>query len=374
MKRKIVFVTFVIFASFVVKSAAQTPQGPTAEQVYKNIQVLTGTPAGDLNQAMHVMSAALGVVCEHCHVEGEGPAARREADDRPAKTTARRMMRMVKEINETQFGGRQMVTCFTCHRGSTKPVAVPDMVSFTEPKVVEAAPKLPAVDEVLSKYVDALGGSAAIRKITSRVITGTQYIPTGPGGRVPVPAIVEQYRKAPNLYVNIYRTPTFTISDGFDGKTAWSQDQNGRVTEPPMPERARATREADFYEPLNLKSQYASLIVTGLETVDGHDAFVVMGVPRGDNPEKLYFDAQSGLLLRKTTYLTTQTGGSPFRRNFDDYRLSNAGVKTPFTILLDPAGPRLLLWPTATLRVTTIEENVPIADSKFARPVPAAPR
>jgi hypothetical protein len=362
MKRRIVFVTFVIVVTFVVKGA-YAQQGQTAEQVYKNIQVLTGTPAGDLNQAMHLMNAALGVVCEHCHVEGQQPL-----DDRPAKTTARRMMRMVKEINETQFGGRPMVTCFTCHRGSIKPVAVPDMVSFTEPPAVEAAPKLPTVDDILSKYVDSLGGTAAIRKITTRVIKGTQYIATGPGGRLPVPAIVEQYRKAPNLYVNVYRTPTFTISDGFDGKTAWAQDQNGRVTELPMPERARAAREADFYEPLNLKAQYTGLVVTGLESVNGRDALVLMGVPRGDNPEKLYFDAQSGLLLRKTTYLTTQTGGSPFRKNFDDYRPSGAGVKAPFTIVLDPAGPRMLLWPTATLRVTGIEENVPIDDAKFMRP------
>lgn len=356
-----------------VPGSAQAPPGQTAEQVYKNIQVLTGTPAGELNQSMHLMNAALGVVCEHCHVEGEGAAARREADDRPAKATARRMMRMVKDLNEAQFGGRQVVTCFTCHRGSARPSGIPDMVSFTEP-AVEAPPKLPTVDDILAKYVEALGGSTALRTVTSRVLKGTQYIPTGPGGRDLVPATVEQYSKAPNLYLNVYRTPTFTISDGFDGKTAWSQGQNGRVTELPMPERERASRAADFYEPLNLKAQYSSLIVTGLETIGGRDAYVVMAVPRGDNPEKLYFDARSGLLLRKTTYLTTPTGGSPFRRNTDDYRVSKAGVKSPYAILLDPAGPRTLLWPTAMLRVTSLEENVPIDDARFARPVQAPAR
>ena len=71
-----------------------------------------------------------------------------------------------------------------------------------------------------------------IRKVTSRVITGTQFIPTGPGGTVPTPAAVERYQKAPNLAVTMYRAPAYAISQGFDGTTAWSQDQAGRVTEP----------------------------------------------------------------------------------------------------------------------------------------------
>jgi len=246
------------------------------------------------------------------------------------------------------------------------PVAIPDTVSFMEPKA-EARSVLPTIDQILAKYVDALGGEAAIRKVTSRVITGTQFIPTGPGGRDPMPAAVEQYRKAPNLYVNIYRTPTYTIADGFDGTTVWSQDQNGRVTEPVKLDADRARRSADFYEPLTLRQEYTSIAVRGVDTVNGHDVYVVVGTPQGDTPETLYFDVQTGLLLRRTTYLTTQAGGSPFRRNYDDYR-DSSGVKVPFVTLLDPAGPRTLLWPTSTLRVTAVKNNVAIDTSRFAKP------
>ena len=121
-----------------------------------------------------------------------------------------------------------------------------------------AKPALPTVDQILAKYVAALGGEAAIRKVTSRMITGTQFIPTGPGGTVPTPAAVERYQKAPNLAVTIYRAPAYAISQGFDGTAAWSQDQAGRVTEPVTLDVARAARAADFYEPLNLKRQYAT--------------------------------------------------------------------------------------------------------------------
>ena len=359
-------VVVLAYASRVEAQGRGQAAGQTAEQQFKNIQVLKGTPAGELNQSMHVINAALGVVCEFCHADGEGPAAGRELDVKPQKAVARKMMQMMMDMNRTQFGGRQVVTCFTCHRGSAIPVAIPEMVSFTEPKTV-TTPVLPTVDQILAKYVAALGGEAALRKVTSRVITGTQYIPTGPAGRVPTPASVEQYRKAPNLYLNIYKTPTYTISEGFDGTTVWSQDQNGRVTEPVKLDADRARRSADFYEPLTLKQEYAGMAVRGVDIVNGHDVYVVVGTPQGDTPETLYFDVQTGLLLRRMTYLTTPTGGSPFKRNYDDYR-DSSGVKVPFTTLMDPAGARTLLWPQSTLRVTTVKDNVEIDNSRFAKP------
>ncbi len=129
------------------------------------------------------------------------------------------------------------------------------------------------------------------------MITGTQFIPTGPGGTVPMPAMVERYLKAPNVTVTIYRTPTYAISQGFDGKTAWSQDQMGRVTEAVTLDNQRAMRAADFYEPLNLKPQYTQMTVRSVERVNDRDAYVVVGVPREDTPESLYFDTQTGSLL-----------------------------------------------------------------------------
>ena len=93
------------------------------------------------------------------------------------------------------------------------------------------------------------------------MITGTQYIPTGPGGTTPMPAMVERYQKAPNVNVTIYRTPTYAIAQGFDGTTAWAQDQAGRVERRVTLDIWRAKRTADFYEPLSLKQEYAQMKV-----------------------------------------------------------------------------------------------------------------
>src|SRR5215813_8107792 len=88
---------------------------------FKNLQVLRPDTDADLYGAMSFMAGSLGVTCEHCHVNPW------DSDERDAKKTARQMMRMVREINETYFDGRPVVTCAACHHGSLKPAARPDL-------------------------------------------------------------------------------------------------------------------------------------------------------------------------------------------------------------------------------------------------------
>lgn len=343
------------------QAAVPSPDARTAEQVYKNITALKGTPANELNQSMHLMKGALGMDCDYCHIEREW-----DKDDKAPKQVARSMILMTMDINTRQFGGRPVVTCYTCHNGRPVPANMPVFPVFEPNKA--PAPALPAVDRIVTRYVAALGGEQAIRKVTSRVITGTQYIPTGPGGTVPMPAVMERSLKAPNLSVTIYRTATFAISQGFDGTRAWSQDQAGRVTDAVALDAARARRAADFFEPLNLKQQYPQMTVRGIEKVNNRDAYVVVGVPQNDTPERLYFDTQTGLLLRKVSVLPTPVGDSPFQMDFDDYRDTGSGVKFPFLIQMNPANPRTELAPSATLRVSKVEDNVAVEDSKFIKP------
>jgi photosynthetic reaction center cytochrome c subunit len=361
--RSRVSIVIVALACTVPASAQVSPanEGKTAEQVYKNIQALKGTPANELNQSMHLMKGAVGLDCIYCHIEREW-----EKDVKPAKDVARKMIVMMNDINTRQFGGRQVVTCNTCHNGHPIPAGMPTF-PVLEP-VTTPKPELPSADQVLAKYVQALGGEQALRKVTARSIAGTQYIPTGPGGVVPTPAAVERVQKAPNLAVTTYRAPTYSIAEGFDGTTAWSQNQAGRVTEPVKLDVGRAARAADFYEPLNLKQEYPQLTVRGIEKVNGRDAYLVVGVPAGDKPESLYFDTQTGLLLRKQTVLPTPIGDSPFQTDFDDYRDTGSGVKFPFLIHMTPANARTELAPEATLRVIKVEDNVTIDSAKFAKP------
>lgn len=100
-----------------------------AEQVYKNIQILKGLPANQLVALMKSFTRALGVRCEHCHVTAPGSDipgfGAFSKDDLEAKQTARKMLRMVGSIQRDYFEGKHGPTCWTCHRGSTKPELEP---------------------------------------------------------------------------------------------------------------------------------------------------------------------------------------------------------------------------------------------------------
>jgi photosynthetic reaction center cytochrome c subunit len=99
----------------------EPPQPPqSAEQVYKNIQVMKGVPAPRLMGVMTLFTKSLGVECNYCHVPNEF-----EKDDKPAKNTARKMLNMVHQINDANFPDHRVVSCGMCHRGSPKPEAFP---------------------------------------------------------------------------------------------------------------------------------------------------------------------------------------------------------------------------------------------------------
>jgi hypothetical protein len=102
--------------------------------------------------------------------------------------------------------------------------------------------------------------------------------------------------------------------------------------------------------------------------VNNRDAYVVIGLPRGDNPERLYFDVQTGLLLRRQTVLTTPLGNSPMNVDYEQYRDVGDGTKYPFLIRTTTTTQRHIV------RVERVQNNTPIENSRFTRPAsrPAA--
>src|ERR1700733_52426 len=101
-------------------SPARGKSAQMAEAVYKNIRVLKGVPADQLIPTMRFISASLGVNCNYCHVRDH-----LDKDDKKPKQIARDMMRMMWAIDKNSFAGNREVTCYSCHRGSPRPEAVP---------------------------------------------------------------------------------------------------------------------------------------------------------------------------------------------------------------------------------------------------------
>src|SRR5688572_31472625 len=150
------FVAFGMSIALAAQSAG--PQKPqVAENVFKNIQVLKGIPVDDFMDTMGIMSAALGWDCSECHTGAGTDTVKWEADTEK-KRTARRMTLMVAAINRNNFGNRQVVTCWTCHRGRDIPVTMPSIdTDCGEPLVMadvifaQSFPEEPSVDQILDK-------------------------------------------------------------------------------------------------------------------------------------------------------------------------------------------------------------------------------
>jgi len=90
-----------------------------AEEVYKNIKLFKGMPAGRILRIMEGgFSTALGVNCTHCHTPGEW-----EKDDKEPKQIARKMWGFQGQLNQQlkDLIGKGTVNCTTCHRGQVKP-------------------------------------------------------------------------------------------------------------------------------------------------------------------------------------------------------------------------------------------------------------
>jgi hypothetical protein len=317
---------------------------------------------------MRVIARDLGVTCEFCHDEMD-----RSADTLETKETARSMITMVRDINKNSFGGNQQVTCVTCHNGHSDPANMPTLPPFSVavlgPGDEVKPPTLPSVDQILAKYVQALGGEQALRRVTSVVMTGTRQNYNPAAAALPRAVPIEQYWKAPNLKVVIARPANGAASNGFDGTTAWAQDARGRVTQLAGVAASRTKRDADFYSALNLKQQYQRMTVQGIEKIGDRDTYAVAAVPQGESPEWFYFDTQSGLLLRHQTISPTAVGNAPLATDYDNYRDAGNGVKMPFVIyIVGPSRPDCV-----TIAIDKIQLNAAIDNGKFAQPESKTP-
>lgn len=343
-------------------TSAQTieQQEKTVEQTHKNIQLLKGMPSSQLMIAMNFMRASLGVSCAYCHVNSGDDKWEFEKDDKPTKLIARKHMQMTFDLNKTNFNGRTVITCNTCHQGQTKPSALPPLPQTPPVGGASGIPpvvSLPPLEQILDKYIQALGGQAALQKITSRVLKGSQV--TWNGTVLPL----EIYQSAPNKFLSQITLPRGLGLQGFDGTTGWIKNPRGQ-RELSGAELAEMKRGAEFYDSLKLKELYPNMKVTGKEKIGEREAFVVESIVNPNQTERLFFDAQNGLLLRRITLTQTLVGQIPDQVDFEDYRDVD-GVKVPFSVRQSFVDP----WIGWTRKFTEIKHNLPIEATKFDAPV-----
>jgi photosynthetic reaction center cytochrome c subunit len=346
------------------KTPAQRPGGQKlAEEQFKNIQVLKGIPADQLIPGMQFIAASLGVDCEYCHDHQA-----MDSDDKKPKKIARAMMTMMLDIDKNNFDGRLEVTCYSCHRGAAKPVSIPVIkeeeaggpgAPGAEGKKATENAALPKAEDLLDKYLTAVGGAAALDKITSRVQTGKLL---AFGGQI-FPADV--YSKAPGKRAALMHLQGGDSVTAFDGQRGWLSVPGRPAHMMSASESDAAQIDADLQFAAHVKKLYPKYTVAEGEKIDGHDTYLVAGRAEGRPPLRLYVDKLTGLLLRLVRYAQSPLGLNPTQIDYADYRDAD-GVKVPFRWTVARPGNRF------TIQVEEMKQNVQVDDAKFAAPPPPA--
>ena len=353
------------------QTAANEKQ-PLSENVFKNVQVLKGIPVSEFMATMGFFSASLGLNCVYCHTGESLTDWDKFAEDVPRKRMARNMIQMVNTINRTNFGGRQVITCNSCHNGTQHPKGVPSLaIQYStpeeDPNDIEIPPqpvKGPSADEVIDRYIRSSGGAIAWRAISSLAAKGkydgyeTYHEPVA----------LEIYAKAPNQLASIIQTQNGTITSVFDGLGGWvASPQN------PLPllslaagaEIDGARLDAALLFPPSLTAALTQWRSGFPESSIGKtDLQVIQGTGAGGMRVKLYFEKTTGLLIRQLRYSSTLVGTNPIQVDYEDYR-SVGGVKLPFRWTVT--------WTNGQshYQIDNWQLNAAVDNGRFQKPAPA---
>ncbi|HUI78982.1 MAG TPA: photosynthetic reaction center cytochrome c subunit family protein [Bryobacteraceae bacterium] len=348
----------------------QAASGKTAGEVFKNVttSTLKGLTTADFMGAMGVMTAALAFDCSDCHT-GAGTDKVVWEFDTERKKTARKMVEMVANINRANFSGVQLVTCWTCHHGRSRPATTISLDALYGPPneekddIVAPGQGVPTATQILDKYIQALGGAQKVNSLTSWVATGTQggYQRVRGGGQFQIVA------KAPNR-----RAVLITFKEAkdrgdqarvFDGMVGWVNVPRSVLGEYQVTgselDGMRADAELSF--PGRIKQVLTNLRSGFPDSIDGKEVDVVQGNSANGLLVTLYFDKKSGLLTRELRYSKSPIGRISTQVDYADYRDVN-GIKFPFSYTF------VWLDGKDAFTISDVKVNVPIDDAKFGKP------
>jgi photosynthetic reaction center cytochrome c subunit len=349
--------------------ATASATGKKAGEAFKNVttSTLKELSVDDFVASMGLISANLGLDCADCHPN----AGTDKADfviDTPRKVTTRRMVEMVATLNRTNFAGVQRVTCWTCHHGRITPATTISLDAWYDAPSIELDDAVrqedgqPTADQVLDKYIQALGGAQRLAGLTSFVATGTALGYGDLGGN----ADFTMLAKTPNQ-----RATLITYKDtqrpasiwAFDGRTGWIKTPRGLLGEYELigSELDGARLEAQLAFPGQIKQTLTNWRGAAVRSIGDRDFAVVQGSGPKGFLATLYFDPATGLLSRMVRYGPSPIGRMPTQIDYSDYR-DVGGIKFPFEYKFTWLDGRY------TARLNEVKANIPIDAAKFGRP------
>ena len=300
--------------------AAQT-KVETAGQKFKSIRVLNDMPADQMGKVMNMMSASLGVDCKVCHASNDGDY---DKEGNENKDTARKMMRMMFDLNKANFNGRPEINCNTCHNGRSHPQpSFPLGVAAKQAERPVQPATRPAGDQIAAKFEAAIGATSA-KKIGPLKITGIRLEPDGKTTEPETIWIKDGKYAAETLY------GSNAVKEIFDG-TRGRKFAGVAEVELKPDEAEQIKRDAELLTGVSLKTIYTKLEFRAVDRIDGRDVNVVFATKQNNLRERLSFDVATGLLVRRTASTPTLFGNFVYQVDYADYKPFN-GIKMPTTI------------------------------------------
>ena len=220
------------------------------------------------------------------------------------------------------------------------------------------AEETPSAADVVAAYVKALGGQDKLKAVTTRVMTGTMFnSDDGTTSKVTIRA------KAPNLYSMVVAlSEQETVQTVFAGNAGWNQDPDSGVRTMSNAELAAARIEYDFYGPLHLAERYPEMSAPKKSKLGSADAWVIEAHPTAGEPERLWFDAATGLLVsREFQRMTLEDGIVNYQEYFEEYKPVE-GIQVAFKFRRTTPDVEL------SYHFDSVQLNVPIDESVFAKP------
>jgi hypothetical protein len=342
-------------------AAAQAQPAARTEGNQKNVLLLSGLSDLQLQRTMNLIATSLGVRCDFCHVRAED-GWHFDRDEKETKKAARDMIRMVQQINQTAFRGHPDVSCNTCHRGATRPMSVPSLpvAEVTPPAQATDKSTFPTAADLFAKYAAAVGGpdaKALLDPSRGRSMKGTRE---SSDGKTTVP--IEILEAAPDRQVITVTMPEGTMVQAIDVASAWlSTPREVRLMR--SGERENFQQLVHGFDPVVPGDAPEKARVLGKDKIGDREAWVVGYMPSEHQRVRLYFDATSGLVLRRSILTDGPIGQLPEQTDFDDYR-EVGGAKVPFHVRLSIVDPRV----SSTRRYSEVKLGVPVGAAKFAMP------
>ena len=353
------------------QAVAQAPaKEKMAGEVFKNVttSTLKNVTVADFMGAMGVMAAALAFDCSDCHT-GAGTDKVVWENDTERKVIARRMTEMVAVINRDNFKGVQMVTCWTCHHGRSRPATTIALDMLYGPPneekddVIAVGQGVPTPTQILDKYIAAVGGAQKLAGLTSFVATGSQggYQRVRGGGKF------EIFAKAPDQRAVVISFPDAkdrgTQSRVYDGKIGWVNVPRSVLGEYQVTgsELNGLRLDAMLSFPGQIKSTLNNWRSGFTDNIDGKEVNVVQGTGANGLMGTLYFDKNSGLLTRVVRYARSPIGRISVQVDYADYRDVN-GIKFPFSYTF------LWLDGKDAFQLNDVKTNVLIDAARFGKP------